>query len=115
MVKSGLVGSVQNKRIVNIALGSEYYINEKLALRGGLYTNAAHTPKLSSSIANQDEHIDLYGLSLSLTSFTRSSSVSLGLSYAFGTGDAQAIADSTAIHDIELRNLTIFISATYTQ
>ena len=103
------------KRIVNIALGTEYYINEKLALRGGLYTNAAHTPKLSSSIANQDEHIDLYGLSLSLTSFTRSSSVSLGLGYAFGDGDAQAIADNTTVHDIELRNLTIFISATYTQ
>jgi long-subunit fatty acid transport protein len=101
------------KRIVNIALGTEYYINEKLALRGGLYTNNANTPKLSSSIANQNEHIDLYGLSLSLTSFTRSSSVSLGLNYAFGTGDAQAIADDVTVNDIELRNLTVFISATY--
>ena len=101
------------KRVVNIALGTEYYINEKLALRGGLYTNNANTPKLSSSIANQNEHIDLYGLSLSLTSFTRSSSVSLGLNYAFGTGDAQAIADDVTVNDIELRNLTVFISATY--
>jgi hypothetical protein len=74
--------------------GSEYYLSKIRAMRGGFYTNHA-TPEISSSNVNQSEHIDLYGLTASLSHFTRNTSVTLGAGYTFGEGQAQIIGNST--------------------
>lgn len=120
-----------SQRVVNAALGAEYYLNEKTALRGGLFTNMANTPELSSGKVNQPEHIDMYGASLSISRFTRASSLTLGGSYSidadrfsckwgnggpscdFGSGEAQVFSDRTSIQDTDMRNLTAFISAAF--
>ena len=99
--------------VINFAVGTEYYFNEKWAVRGGFWSDFANTPKLSSNKVNQPEHIDLFGTSLSLTFFQRQASVSLGCSYSFGDGEAQVIADYSTIQDVEIRATTLYISAGY--
>jgi long-chain fatty acid transport protein len=101
--------------VINLALGAEYYLNERYALRGGLYTDFANTEKVVNDglTANQPEHIDLYGTTLSLTRFTRSTSTTLGLGYSYGKGDAQVAANSTTIQQVEVYNLNVFLSAAY--
>lgn len=101
------------KAVINVALGGEYYLTDTLALRAGAYSNAANSPKLQSGLTSQAEHVDLYGLSASITRFARSSSLSLGLSYSFGSGQAQVIDGSTAIQALDVSNLALFLSTSY--
>jgi len=99
--------------IFNFSLGTEYYFTDSLAVRAGLFTDKANTPSLSSSEVNQPEHIDIYGASLSFTAFHKRSSITLGMSYGFGEGEAQVVANSTAIQDAEIRNFAAYLSASY--
>jgi long-chain fatty acid transport protein len=101
--------------VLNLALGAEYYLNDRYALRGGLYTDFANTDKLRKDglTANQPEHIDIYGATWSLTRFTRSTSTTLGLGYAYGSGDAQVIDGSTSVQKVAVNNLNAFLSAAY--
>jgi long-chain fatty acid transport protein len=101
--------------VVNFSLGAEYYMNERYAVRGGVYTDFANTEKVKNDglTANQPEHIDLYGATLSLTRYTRSTSTTLGVGYAYGNGDAQIVANSPKVQSVEVRNLQMFLSAAY--
>lgn len=105
--------STDLERVINVAVGAEYYPTERIALRGGLFTNMANTPELSSGKTDQPEHIDMYGLSLSISRFTRASSLTLGGSYSMGSGEAQLFSGSTSIQDADMRNFTAFISAAF--
>lgn len=96
--------------IYNYSLGTEYYFTDSLAVRVGLFTDNSNTPSLSPVKEDQDEHIDIYGASLSFTTFQRSSSITVGLSYGLGIGEAQ-VAGGSAIQDAEISNLTGFICA----
>lgn len=99
--------------IYNYSLGTEYYFTDSLAVRAGFFTDKTNTPSVSSSKVNQPEHIDIYGASLSFTTFHKRSSITLGMSYGFGKGEAQVVADSTAIQDAEIRNFAAYLSASY--
>jgi len=99
--------------IFNFSLGTEYYFTDSLAVRAGFFTDKANTPSVSSSKVNQPEHVDIYGASLSFTTFHKRSSITLGMSYGFGKGEAQVVADSTAIQDVEIRNFAAYLSASY--
>jgi long-chain fatty acid transport protein len=99
--------------VINFAIGTEYYLNEKWAVRGGFWSDFANTPKLSSSKVNQPEHVNLYGTSLSLTYFQRQSSISLGCNYSFGDGEAQVVAGNRTIQDVESQAMSLYISAGY--
>jgi len=99
--------------IYNLSLGTEYYFTHTLAARAGFYTDRANTPELSSGQVNQQEHIDIYGAALSLSLFHRTSSITLGMSYGFGNGDAQVRVQDPAIQDVEVRDWTTYISASY--
>jgi long-chain fatty acid transport protein len=113
--RSAFVISDEMQPVLNLALGAEYYLNDRYAMRGGLYTDFANTEKLRKDglTANQPEHIDIYGATWSLTRFTRSTSTTLGLGYAYGAGDAQVIDGSTAVQKVEVNNLNAFLSAAY--
>lgn len=101
------------KAVLNLALGTEYYFNKDWAIRGGLFTNRANTPDLDPAQMNQREQMDLYGASLSLSRFTRNTSVSLGGNVSYGTGKAQIERDSTAIQDASTFGWTLFLSSSY--
>jgi long-chain fatty acid transport protein len=99
--------------VFNFALGAEYYLNEKWAVRGGFWSDFANTPKLSSNETNQPEHVDLFGTSVSLTYFQRQSSISLGYNYGFGNGDAQVVDGNSTIQDVEIGTMSLYLSAGY--
>jgi long-chain fatty acid transport protein len=97
----------------NASAGLEYYYTDRWALRGGLYTNNANTPRLSNSGVDQPENVNYYGLSLSLSHFTRNSSITGGFSYSAGNGKAQVISSITNIQDVMANSLTVFLSTSY--
>lgn len=97
----------------NISLGTEYYFSERFAGRAGFFTDMANTPSLSSTQTDQPEHVDIYGVSLSLTSYQKRSGITLGIMYSWGKGDAQVVANSTAIQDVEIENIVAYLSASY--
>lgn len=103
----------EKEDVINVAIGSEYYFNPNVALRVGFFTDMANTPELSSSKVNQPESVDIYGLSASVSYFTKSSGLTFGMTYGYGEGDAQIISNSTAIQDLEINNFTIFLAASY--
>jgi long-chain fatty acid transport protein len=104
-----------NKRnaVVNGALGAEYYLNKSWAVRGGLFTDFANTPAVVEGGTNQKEHIDMYGGSLTVSHFTKNTSISCGGSYKFGTGKSQVLGGSTPIQDASSNNWTLFVSSSY--
>lgn len=104
--------------VVNFSFGSEYYLNADWAVRGGFYTNMANTPELRTSNVSsvQDPHVDLYGLSFSVSRFSRNAVLSFGLNTMFGSGKAQlfpASSGTAQLQDVEISTLTLFLSATY--
>lgn len=99
--------------VFNLNLGTEYYFRDSLAMRCGFYTDNANTPDLSSDSVNQDEHIDIYGMSLSFTLFQRMSSMTIGISYGFGSGEAQMISNVAEVQDMTVQNVTCYLSASY--
>ncbi len=98
--------------IWNAALGVEYYLSEKLALKGGLFTDKANTPKITSTSVNALDNVDLYGGSLSASYFTRQSSITIGSTYRLGSGKAQILGGSQ-IQDLKSSVWTSFLSASY--
>lgn len=107
------VSSENKESVVNVSLGVEYYLSEKHAVRGGFYTDMANTPDLRSGDKNQDDHIDIYGVTGSFTRFTRSSALTVGFNYAYGVGDAQPVVGTTNIYDAKFQAITIFLSGSY--
>jgi long-chain fatty acid transport protein len=105
------------EQVTNFAIGSEYYLSKNWAMRAGFYTNFANTPQLSDSGVNQNEHIDLYGLTGSVSHFTRNTSVTLGAGYTFGKGKAQIIGqqpgDIPRFQDADSQGWMIFLSSSY--
>lgn len=99
--------------VLNAAIGTEYYMNKNWAMRAGLFTNMANTHEVKSSASGQPEHIDLYGGSLSLSRFTKNTSVTLGGNMSYGTGKAQVISGSSSIQDASALAWTLFISSSY--
>jgi long-chain fatty acid transport protein len=106
--------AIDDKEAVwNLALGSEYYPWESVALRCGVFSDHANTPELSANKVNQKEHLDIYGASLSASLFQNQSSVTLGMVYSRGEGKAQAVAESVVRQDVVIENLSIYLSASY--
>ncbi len=99
--------------VFNAALGTEYYLNKNWAVRGGLFSNQANTPKLASDRMNQDENINLYGVSASISNFSRNTSITLGTNYSMGSGKAQIIGDTTEIQDVKEKGWMLFLSSSY--
>jgi hypothetical protein len=62
---------------------------------------------------NQDEHLDLLGLSASLTQFTRNSSITGGFSVTYGEGEAQVFSNSPSVQAVESLGYSIFLSTSY--
>lgn len=102
----------EKRSFINVSLGTEYYFSRKLALRGGFYTNFANTPDVSSDKSGQEEHVDIYGMSLSLTTFTRGTSLTLGTVLTNGAGKAQ-VTGGSAIQDVVFQSYMFYIGTSY--
>lgn len=101
--------------VLNVAIGTEYYINDSIALRCGAYTDIANTQEIPSSLQpgdNYDENFDIYGTSGSITFFSKKSSITLGFVYSFGSGESQPF-NNTSVYDVEYNNLSINLSTSF--
>ena len=99
--------------VYNFSAGSEIYIRDDIALRLGAYTDFSNVPPLKENEVNQREKLDIYGLSASISYFTFSSEITVGVGYQFGTGKAQVIAGSPEIQDISYKNIILSLSTVY--
>ena len=109
-------GISKRDSVVNVAMGGEYYLSPHWALRGGFFTDYAGTPQLQENFTsyNQADHIDLYGISIGISRFTRNSSLSLGVTYSLGNGKSQIFSGSTVLQDVDMENLSVNLAASYT-
>ncbi|MEK6748167.1 MAG: hypothetical protein AABY83_03050 [Pseudomonadota bacterium] len=99
--------------LVNVAGGFEYYFLGNYAMRAGLYTNLANSPEIFLGKTGQGEHVNLYGMTFSLSNFTRSSAITGGLGISTGQGKAQVVEDTTDIQDVSVYIFSLFLSASY--
>jgi long-chain fatty acid transport protein len=99
--------------VLNLAIGTEYFLNKSWALRGGIFSDMANTPELDPTRTNQDEKIDLYGVSMSISNFSRNTSITLGGSLTMGSGKAQILGGSTEIQSVDQAGWMMFLSSSY--
>lgn len=97
----------------NAAVGTEYYLGANFPLRVGFFTNRSSAPALEAEATNQPEHIDLYGGALSIGFATAESTLTVGGSVAYGTGQAQIISGRDDLQDATTWSLTLFVSGGY--
>ena len=100
--------------VLNGSFGAEYFMSKSWAVRAGIFTDLANTPELDSSVSGQFEKIDLYGVSASISNFSRNTSITLGGSLTTGSGKAQIVSDSMDLQNVEALGWTIFLSSSYT-
>jgi len=110
----GFLGRTNEREaVLNGAVGVEYYLTPAWAVRAGFYTDFANTPKLDPARSNQYEHIDLYGGTLSLSHFTKNTSLTIGGSVKSGSGDAQILGGASPIQEATLTSWSLFVSYSY--
>lgn len=104
-----------NKResVINGALGAEYYIDKSWAVRGGLFTDFSNTPKIVNDTTDQYEHVDLFGGSLTVSHFTKNTSITCGGNYKFGSGKSKVNGGANGVYDVDANNWTLMISSSY--
>ena len=111
------INGVQNieKRnsVVNGALGAEYYLDKNWAVRGGLFTDYANTPKVVVGGTNQKEHIDMFGGSMTVSHFSKNTSISAGGSFKYGSGKSQVLGGTSDIQNATANTWTMFVSSSY--
>ena len=97
--------------IMNYSGGTEYYLNPTNAVRFGFFTNYTNLPLADSTTVAPYEYIDIYGVSLGYTSYSSSSSLTLGAIYTSGSGKAWLYSGSTVSRNMKRDSLTLLFSA----
>ncbi|WP_044407943.1 OmpP1/FadL family transporter [Thiomicrospira microaerophila] len=92
----------------NLAGGAEYFLNPTWAVRGGLYTNNANTE--SNVSVHGDPHINEIGSSFSVTRYTKTSNITVGLGYLGGTGTANLFGSSSHTQEIKTFGMNLYVS-----
>lgn len=99
--------------VLNLALGLEYFLNDKKAIRLGIYTNNANTQKLSSTQTDQPPNVDMLGLTASYSVFSSGSALSFGTLYSTGKGFGQAVGGITSQQSVERNSMTVYLTGSY--
>ena len=96
--------------IMNYSGGTEYYLNPTNAIRFGLFTNYTNLPLPNSSTTAPYEYLDIYGASSGYTSYSSSSSLTLGAIYTSGSGKAWLYSGLTETRKLTRESLTLVFS-----
>lgn len=97
----------------NAAAGIEWYITPNFPLRFGLFTNNANTPVIEEGSINSEDHMNLYGASLTFGYATANFDLNIGVSGSLGAGEAQILANNEAIQEMTGSTFQIFISGSF--
>jgi hypothetical protein len=97
----------------NAAAGLEWYLSPNFPLRVGLFTNNANTPSLSPGNSFTQDHLDLYGASLSFGYATSNFDLTLGAAASIGWGDSRILSGNQAIQSMNGSTVQLFISGSF--
>lgn len=97
----------------DFALGMEWYFLPTAALRMGLFSQNANTAEVMAGGTNQNEHLDLVGLSASLTKFSGNSAITAGFAVNQGSGEAQVFANNATVQEVESLGYALYLSTSY--
>jgi hypothetical protein len=103
----------QHNSVFNLSFASEYYLSEKHAIRGGLYTNRSNSLQPSNSTKAPLEHIDMYGLTAGYTLYAQSTAITFGTILSTGRGKAQIYTGSSATTNVSRTTMDFVVSADY--
>ncbi len=96
--------------VMNLSFGSEVFLNAQNAIRFGIYTNNDNRLKVDPS-EDDGEHIDMNGISLGYSTYSRSSSVTIGTIYSSGKGESQL--GGSLVRNMERTSFTMVFAASY--
>jgi len=85
---------VEQRQVVNAALGLEFAVNDKLTLRAGAYTDLDRAPTLPDALESEDlglEHIDFIGATLGASYDLAGGTTEIGIGFAHGFGEASTL------------------------
>jgi len=102
----------QVQNTINGAIGTEYYITDIMPIRLGFFTNFANTPEMVKTKTRQDMHVDLYGVSTSISLQSRNSSITLSGFYQYGTGKSEIGTDTGVTETAIVQNYQIALTGT---
>jgi len=100
------------KTVTNLSLGAEWFIDATHAVRFGLFTNNDSRGECTTSSCNIAQ-LNMNGLTLGYSNYTRTSSFTLGTVYSTGTGKADVYGNQSAIVDMERQSFTLVFAANY--
>lgn len=89
----GWVRNIDRETVLNANVGGEYYAWNRVPLRLGFFTNFSSAPDVTISPTAQLTHINMFGFSTSVGVVSESYEVSIGVLYAFGSGEKSAVND----------------------
>jgi len=92
----------------NAAAAMEYFLNSSWALRGGLYTNNANTSDTKK--AGMDDHVDIIGGAFSISRYTKTSNITLGINLYQGSGYGDLNDNTSKVQKIDISGVNLFIS-----
>jgi len=96
--------------VMNMAVGAEYKINSTWVTRAGFYTNNANT---SDNVAvTGDPNVDLNGVALSLSRYSKEFNLTLGINHSRGSGYENLNTGTAHVQDIDVQSTAFFISST---
>lgn len=96
--------------VMNMAVGAEYKINSTWVTRAGFYTNNANT---SDNVAvTGDPNVDLNGVALSLSRYSKEFNLTLGINHSRGSGYENLNIGTDHVQDIDVQSTAFFISST---
>ena len=96
--------------VVNVSVGAEYFLTQRQAIRAGFFTNNSNVPAPTSSSTNR-RSIDLMGLSCGYSMYSASNSLTVGLVFAAGNGEAQVYSNDSTIIDFTQTDVSVLVSA----
>jgi long-chain fatty acid transport protein len=98
--------------VTNLAIGGEWFLSSNHAVRAGLFTNNDNRQECTASSCNGAK-LDMMGITFGYSSYTRTSSFTLGAVYASGVGKAAIYQGSSTTVDVERESLTLLFAAGY--
>jgi len=105
---------IEKTWVTNFAIGTEYYFSPNLAMRFGLYSNMSAAPDIvAGEVSVTEDKVDLFGGTLSFSHFGRGSSLTMGMAYSAGSGDAQVTTDINDIQEADISSWTVYLSNAY--
>lgn len=100
------------RNVFNVAIGGEYKINRKNAIRLGLFTNGSNMPEPTVNTLLVSR-VDMYGLSTGYSLTYMSTTFTFGVVYSAGSGYSQVYSGTEEVVKTFSHTLTGIISTSY--